>query len=152
VHQLLSSAGLKCGKITRRVRKPDVRTGKVYKGRSFWVQAHPYWTTLRGIFYIETLPRGTKIIPSNIGTYLTSIDLAYWIMDDGNFTGLAVELNTHGYTYDEVVILSNVINNKAIGVRNPDQFIIYIPAKDMSLLRSLIAHHMRPGQLYRLGL
>ncbi len=35
-----------------------------------------------------------KIVPSNIADLLTPVSLAYWIMDDGTFTGSGLRLST----------------------------------------------------------
>ena len=78
-------------KVTHRTRSPDKRTGKVYTGFQFVCGADPYFTRLRTIFY----PDGVKIIPACIGQYLTVKDFAFRLMDDANYTGFAIEINTH---------------------------------------------------------
>ena len=62
------------------------------------------------MFYLS----GKKVIPSNIGDYLTHISLAFWICDDGswNSVGRYVTLCTDSFTLKEVELLIEVLNKK----------------------------------------
>lgn len=56
------------------VRKPDVRTGKVYSSICFRTRALPCLVPIYEIFYTENRK---KVIPKNIGELLTARSLAY---------------------------------------------------------------------------
>ena len=56
------------------VRKPDVRTGKVYSTIRFWTRSLPCLVPIYEIFYTENRKR---ILPNNIGELLTARSLAY---------------------------------------------------------------------------
>ena len=63
-------------------RKPDKRTGKIYKSIYFRTLTLPCLNEYHDIFYKNKV----KIIPKNLDELLTPIGLAYWIMDDGSIT------------------------------------------------------------------
>jgi hypothetical protein len=107
VYETFILAGVPCGKIVIRERKPDKRTGNIYYGLSFRTKADPYFTTLRNIFY----PNNKKIIPNCIGNYLTLKDIAFWLKDDAHFTGSRLVINTHSFTKEEVELLIYSLNN-----------------------------------------
>ena len=44
---------------------------------------------------------GKKVVPANIADFLTSVSLAYGIMDDGGFTGSGLKLYTNAFSQDE---------------------------------------------------
>jgi hypothetical protein len=54
-------------------RQPDKRTGKVYTRIQFVTYSLPCFNEIYLLFY----PYGKKLVPSNIGEYLTPIGLAY---------------------------------------------------------------------------
>ena len=78
IYNTLESAGVKCGKITHRIRKPDSRTGNVYTGLQFHVSASPYWTELRRILYPDS-SNYIKIVPDFIGQFITPMDFGLWM-------------------------------------------------------------------------
>lgn len=60
-------------------RKPDKRTGLIYKSIYFWILRFPCLNEYYEMFYKDKV----KIIHYNLDKLLTAISLAYWIMDDG---------------------------------------------------------------------
>ena len=60
---------------------PDPRTGQIYSANSFTTFTLPCFNELYQLFYLS----GKKVIPSNIGDYLTHISLAFLICDDGSW-------------------------------------------------------------------
>lgn len=99
-----------------------------------------------------------KIIPLNIGSYLTPLALAIWIMDDGGKVGSSLKLSTNSFTYSECLLLITVLfdnfNIKATvqsaGVEN--QYIIYILTESMPRLREIVLPYVHPSMKYKLGL
>lgn len=71
---------------------------------------YPFFNWLKDEFYVN----GIKIIPKNILEYLTSVSLAYWIMDDGSYNKQKkyVVLCTDSYTKEDVLILISILKNK----------------------------------------
>lgn len=61
---------------------PDPRTKKIYIAVSFTTFTLPCFNELYHLFYLSGKK---KVIPSNIGDYLTHISLAFWICDDGSW-------------------------------------------------------------------
>ena len=100
-----------------------------------------------------------KKIPLNIGEILTSVSLAYWIMSDGGWTGSGIRLFVNSFTKLEVELLINVLNTKfnlhcsiQTGNKSKTQFLIYIPAKDIDHIKSLVLPYMLPSFYYKLGI
>jgi LAGLIDADG DNA endonuclease family len=58
-------------------------------------------------FYLD----GKKFIPKNIAYLLTSVSLAYWIMDDGSFTGSGLRLATNAFSLEELNLLIEALDN-----------------------------------------
>ena len=76
-------------------RKPDRRTGLVYKSLYFWTLRFPCLNEYYEIFYKDKV----KIIPKNLDKLLTPISLAYWIMDDGSKSSYGqTVLHTRSFT------------------------------------------------------
>jgi hypothetical protein len=136
-----------------RVRSPDKRTGKIYTGWQFKCGANSYFTQLHAIFY----PNGVKVIPACIGQYLTVKDFAFWLMDDANYTGFAMEINTHGYSKAERELSISVINTNfglSSYIRPVDRnrglkHIIFIPATDKARVRSSVKSYFIPSMLFK---
>lgn len=74
-----------------------------------------------------------KIIPNNIEELLTSVSLAYWIMDEGSFTGSGLRLNTNAFSLEELNLLIEALDNNfsikaTINISNKEksQYNLYI--------------------------
>nr|QCQ69112.1 LAGLIDADG endonuclease [Powellomyces hirtus] len=158
LYNILTTAGIKCSYPRLRHRLPDKRTGKVYGSYSFKASASPYFTSLRKLFYVETKPHATKTIPKNIASVFTSWDLAWWIMDDGSWTGAGVDLNCHSFSLADQGILCRMLKRN-FGIlahskvtSDQNKFVIYIPAAQIDKLRELVLPYMLSDYLYKLGL
>ena len=77
-------------------------------------------------FYLE----GKKIIPNNIADLLTEVSLAYWIMDDGSFTGSGLKLHTNAFSLEELNLLVEALDKNSL-LR---QQLIFLIEKNHSLL------------------
>lgn len=129
----------------------DKRTNKIYSTLHFSTRTIPFLNVFYDLFYLNK----TKVIPSSIGNLLTNIGLAQWIMDDGSFQSGLI-LQTNAYTIIEVenlinVLLSNFNINSYIRIEKNSP-VIYIPANQIDLLRSLVLNHMHPSTHYKLGI
>ena len=81
-------------------------SGKSRYNLSFATLALPCFNEPYNLFYVK----GKKTIPENISNYLTKISLAYWIMDDGGFTGSGLKLYTNAYTLAELNLLIEALD------------------------------------------
>jgi uncharacterized membrane protein len=79
----------------------------------FTTLSYPFLTKLHNEFYVDR----TRVIPQNIGDYLTAGALAYWIMDDGNASHdnkgriKGVALNTQNFSEEDVNLLIKVMKS-----------------------------------------
>ena len=133
----------------------DKNTGNIRYNLSFATLALPCFNELYNLFYFE----GKKIIPNNIAELLTSISLAYWIMDDGSFTGSGLKLHTNAFSLKELNLLIEALDKnfsiKAtihVSNREKSQYTIYISKSQMSLVKDLVIKHMHPDMLYKLNI
>jgi LAGLIDADG DNA endonuclease family. len=129
----------------------DKRNNKIYNTLHFSTRAIPFLNFFYDLFYRNKI----KVIPSSIGNLLTNIGLAQWIMDDGSFQSGLI-LQTNAYTLLEVenlinVLLSNFNINSYIRIER-NYPVIYIPADQINLVRSLVLNHMHPSTHYKLGI
>ena len=107
---------------------------------------------IHDLWYIN----GVKVIPSNIGDFLTPYALAIWIMVAGGKVNQGLKLSTNSYTYSECLFLVKVLydnfNLKAsvqsTGVS--DQYQIYIWKESMPLLREIVLPYVHSSMKYKL--
>ena len=83
--------------------------GSKYK-KSWWFRTvrHSKLTEIQKLFYFE----GKKIVPRNIGMFLNSSALAWWIMDDGSYSRSAIDISTYSFTLKEIRKLLKIIKDK----------------------------------------
>ena len=87
-------------------RKPDKRTGKIYKCIYFITLAFPCLNEFYDLFYKDKI----KIIPYNFDELLTPVGLAYLIMDDGGKTFYnQTVLHTRAFSKTEVLYIMKVL-------------------------------------------
>jgi len=133
----------------------DKNTGKIRYNLSFATLALPCFNELYEAFYLE----GKKIIPNNIADLLSEVSLAYWIMDDGSFTGSGLKLHTNAISLEELILLIKALDKNfsikaSVNVSNREksQFSLYISKNQMSLVKDLVIKHMHPDMLYKLNI
>lgn len=135
-------------------RQPDKRTGKVYTRIQFVTYSLPCFNEIYLLFY----PYGKKLVPSNIGEYLTPIGLAYWICDDGYFDkkGQRILLSTDSYSLEEVNILLGVLSNKfnlsCYANKHGEGYTIAIAKKSLPILQTYLEPIMPSMMRSKLGL
>jgi hypothetical protein len=133
----------------------DKKTGKVRSNLSFSTLSLPCFNELYKSFYFEN----KKVIPIYIADLLTPVSLAYWIMDDGTFTGSGLRLNTQSFSLEELNLLLKALDTNfsikaSINIYNKkkSQYTIYISKNQMFLIRDLIIEYMHPDMLYKLNI
>ena len=77
----------------------------------------------------------------------------------GTWSGSGVRIHTNNFTLEEVNLLVNVLNSKFglsssvnAAEKSKGQYSIYIPKKDLDLLRKLVTPYFLPTFLYKLGI
>ena len=122
---------------------------------SFSTLSLPCFNELYKLFYIN----GKKIVPLNIADLLTPISLAYWIMDDGSFTGSGLKLHTSAFSMKDLDLLIKALKNnfgiiatKNISKREKSQYDLYISKNQLPLVRELVTEYMHPEMLYKLNI
>lgn len=132
----------------------DPKTGRARYNLSFSTLALPCFNKLYESFYVDKVKR----IPSNIAEMLTPVSLAYWIMDDGSFTGSGLRISTNAFSSNDLDLLIEALEKnfsikatRNIQYRDKSQYTLYISKNQLPLVRSLVKEHMHPDMLYKLG-
>ena len=153
----------------------DSRTNKNYSSLTLRTRSLPLFTEYYKLFYLN----GVKVIPNNIGDLLTPLGLAHWIMQDGSYHKVSkgVVLCTDSFKKEEIELLISVLplgsykilfNLRSRGKeqtnfnlictiqkapnKSLNRFRIYISAKSLPILRTLVQSHFHPTMLYKLGI
>jgi len=140
------------------VRKPDQRTGKVYKSMYFRTLNFSCLNKYHDLFYKNK----TKVVPLNIHELLTPRGLAHWIMGDGFLYDKAVVvLCTESFTKKELEVLIAALDkkfgiqatlNKRISTTGTVGWRIRVRKKSMDKLTTLVSPFFIPELLYKLGI
>jgi len=124
----------------------DKRTNKTYRTYHFSTRSLPFFTKWHNLFYRD----GKKIVPSIIGTLLTPVSLAIWIIDDGCFTGSGIVLQTNNFKLSDVELLVKTLKvnfDLFTYIRfERGQPVIYVPKGEMSKLRAIVTPHICPAR------
>jgi len=139
---------------------PNPQTGKPITQYWFSTRSLPLFTKLYKEWYKEIDGKYVKIIPLNIKELLKPVGLAHWIMGDGYLSGKAVCICTDNFSFEEVNLLANVINenfNIAAKISNRISssgmkcWRIRIGASSTQKLRDIIIPYMIPEMLYKIN-
>lgn len=132
----------------------DKNTNIARYNYSFSTMSLPCFNEFYELFYLD----GKKIVPKDISNILTPISLAYWIMDDGGFTGSGLKLHTDAIKIEDINLLIGALN-KNFSIKASinktsinNQFTIYISKKDLPVVINLVKEHMHPSMLYKLNI
>jgi hypothetical protein len=105
--------------------------------------------------YESFYPKGIKVVPLNIGDYISPLALAVWIMDYATALPYGMKITTNSFCYKDVLFLCEVLREKYGIVARPnkdgDQWVIYIHSKSMSNLSKIVKPYMVPSMHYKLG-
>lgn len=117
-----------------------------------WTYSSLNW--VHELWYIN----GIKIVPSNIGDFLTPLALAIWIMDDGGKVDSGFKISTNSFSYSDCLLLVKVLydnfNLKASvqSAGKENHYIICIWKESMPLLREIVLPYVHSSMKYKLGL
>ncbi len=129
----------------------QVLAGRRYPCVQFVTRTHPELTAWHGRFY-----RGRrKIVPAEIGRWMTPVALAVWFMDDGAADHRGVTFQTHGFEADEVEMLRMVLRERfevaATLRRNKGRWVLYVPASSMGRFREHVGPLILPELAYKMA-
>lgn len=152
LHNLIASLGY-CTPSSPKIQTRLSTGGKIRQ----IIRFHTFTYSSLNSVYAEWYINGVKHVPKNIAEYLTPLALAIWIMDDGSTVGQSLKLATDSFSYEDCLLLSNVLFEKyglrtsvqSAGVEN--QYIVYVFKESMPVLREIVKPHMVPSMLYKLG-
>ena len=124
----------------------------------FYYRLNTYTFSSLNFLYDQFYKDGCKIkrVPCNIIEYLTPLALACWIMDDGGPVGSGIKLSTQGFLKEDVILLSDsfyVKWNIKCNLQNTgkiNQWIIYIPKKEVYKVQYLVEPYMVKSMLYKI--
>jgi hypothetical protein len=102
-------------------------------------------------------PKNRKIIPKNIGNYITPLSISMWLINDGALIknkGILFKANC--FTLNEIKLISNILNENyniqtsivKTGVIN--QYNIYIIKSSKNILKNIVKPFISPIILYNL--
>jgi ubiquinol-cytochrome c reductase cytochrome b subunit len=152
LHHLIAELGY-CNPITPIIQKRLGKKGIIRKIIRFKTWTYSNFNWIHELWYKNNV----KVVPLNIGDYLTPLALAIWIMDDGTKSGSSLKFATNSFTYSECLLLVKVLYDKfnikasvqSAGVEN--QYVIYIFSQSMPHLRELVLPYIHPSMKYKLG-
>lgn len=154
------SSNLKPKLYTRKIKNYS----KVYTGYEFNTYTFRSFSWIYKLFY----HKGNKRISKELENYITSLSLAVWIMDDGGWTGYGVRISINAFSYEEIIILTEILDSKfelkctIQKLSKPknynknstyvDKYSIYIKSTSIPLLRKLVLPYFHSSMLYKIGL
>lgn len=134
------------------IRKPSASshvgavTRRIYRLSLF---THTSFSWVYDAFYVSGPKGQLKVIPSFIADFITPMSLADLIMQDGSRqVGQGVMIATNCFTYDECVLLANILRDKfglvtsVISAGHPNQYKVSIWKESMPLLRTIVGPFM----------
>lgn len=136
----------------------DSRTNKQYSRYTFQTVTADDFRFYGQLFYKPQSDKSwKKIVPPNIGTFLTPRALAYWYMDDGAIKwrgkSNAVRICTDSFSIDEINNLKTVLENNfslKVSLQKKDDIQrLCILEESYPTLKELIASYLIPSMYYK---
>jgi len=132
----------------------DKNTERSRYNLHFSTLALPCFNKYYELFYVD----GKKQIPTNIVEYLTPVGLAYWIMDDGSYTGAGLRLSTNAFDKKDLNLLIDALEKNFsitatinVQYKDKDQNTLYITKAQLPQLKLLVSEYMCPDMMSKLG-
>ncbi len=157
----------------KEVKVKAIANGSFYTSYRFKTKSLELFNYYRDMFYVtnqatssgDSRIRAVKVVPQNIAELLTPVALAYLIMADGNYDRgrNRVRIYTNSFSKEEVTLLATTIqlnfgiyagvlaDRRGGPLREKDQYILTIGAKELPKLKRLVSQHMLPSMKYRIG-
>ena len=130
----------------------DERTKRVYTHCVLRTHTSELLEEFVSLFYREN----RKYIPMELPHIINPQMLAVWIMDDGYHRNdcNALRLNTQSYTVHEQKIVQDALQQLALDAtiqKHKSQFVVYIPSRAMTRLRTLVRPFIIPRMAYKIA-
>lgn len=126
---------------------------KEYKAVKFNTRSLYCFNEFRELFYNDN---GVKIIPKNLGDYLTPRALAYWFQDDGYKSVSGFYFSTESFTLEENRFLAELLHNNFgldCGVHShTNGYRLYIHSTSREKFIGIIKPYLLPLFYYKLEL
>ena len=107
LHNIISNLGY-CNPIKPEIQKRLGKKGVVRNVVRFKTWTYSSFNWIYELWYKNNI----KVVPFNIGDYLTPLALAIWIMDDGSKSGSSLKLASNSFTFLECSQLVKVLYDK----------------------------------------
>ena len=128
----------------------DKRTNKYYNRYSVRLLAHPFFTEIYNMCYVN----GIKTVTQEWLDKITPRGLAFWFMDDGSNSGV---LATNSFSYEEVLLIHNWFNDKyniktsvqTQKSKSGTQYLIYIKTESRHTFYNLVKPYIIPSMEYK---
>lgn len=162
LHSLIANLGY-CNTTIPKISTRLNKNGKIRKVIRFYTWSYDLFNSIHSKWYIPNphpikgKSNFIKIIPKDIELYLTPLALAIWIMDDGAKVGKGLKLSTNNFTYDELLLLTNVLKykyNLTCSIQSTGtkfQYHIYICVESMPNLVKIAKPYIIPSMKYKFG-
>jgi ubiquinol-cytochrome c reductase cytochrome b subunit len=127
------------------------KNGKLRYVSRFKTYTFSNFNWIQESFYVN----GIKVVPKNIGDYLSPLALAVWIQDDGGKVSSGLKIATNSFSYDEVEFLAKLLRDKynlkvsVIKTGHINQYNLYISKSSMKNLVNIIKPHLHPSMYYK---
>lgn len=127
--------------------------GKLRYVSRFRTYTYKSFNWIHSAFYKE----GIKIIPVEIGDYLSPLALAVWLMDDGGKVSSGLKIATNSFSKEEVEYLATLLRNKygfkisVISAGHINQYNLYFSKSSMKLLAQIVKPYLHPSMYYKLN-
>nr|YP_764366.1 putative site-specific DNA endonuclease [Stigeoclonium helveticum]ABF60216.1 putative site-specific DNA endonuclease [Stigeoclonium helveticum] len=153
--------------VERLVNKKNAELGTEKPRYSLWFRTYQHNSLIfyYNLFYKQEFdPKNSniviskvKIVPKNIGKFLTPRAIAYWFMDDGSYedqTNRTYLFNTQGFTKQESQMLCDILLEK-YGIEANTNYDgkskrIRVKTASAPILRDLIKDYVIPAFYYKL--
>lgn len=151
LHNLIAQFGY-CNSNVPKLQTRLGTKGKIRKIIRFSTWSYDKFNIIYNDWYINK----KKVLPSNIEYYLTPLALAIWIMNDGGKINNGLKIATNNFTYDEQIILKNILINKYdlyVSIQNAGnkQFMLYISPISMKKLYNIVKPYIISSMKYKFG-
>ena len=132
---------------------------KTRKAVWFRTYAHDSFLFYFNAFYTvkpnaEGQIRSTKFVPKTIKTILTARAIAYWFMDDGSKHPTGFYLNSHGFSYEDHVLLQETlasVHKISTSIqKDKEKFRINVLAPSKEDFENLVRPYIHSDFLYKL--
>jgi hypothetical protein len=137
------------------------RTRTIYRFKTF---TYSDFNWLHSLFYRydHNINKFIKIIPNNIGDFLTPLAIAVWFMDDGKKHSSGYSFATNSFTKKEVDLICKVLNSKFSIIATPNitnyylndptkpQYCVYVHTTSVKLFNEIVYPYIVPSMYYKL--